>query len=285
MNFVLIQVFNGVTFGMLIFLLATGLTLTLGLMKVANLAHGSFYMLGGYIGYSVSIYTGNFFLGLLASVFSIWILGLLMYRGLLQQRFAQEEQSQILLCFGIILIVSDLSLWIWTGFPKFVNKPAVFEGSITMGDITLPVYRLMVIIAGAAIALFLWWFQTRTRYGAIIRAGVDDSEMSRGVGININLVRVLVFSLGTALAGAAGFLGGPILGLYPGVDQSVLLMAIVVIIIGGAGSLKGALIGALFIGLLNSFGRSLFPDFAIFMIFAPMAIVLAIRPSGLFGEA
>ena len=171
------------------------------------------------------------------------------------------------------------------GFPKFINKPGIFEGSITMGDITLPIYRLVVIIIGAAIALFLWWFQTRTRYGAIIRAGVDDPEMSRGVGININLVRVLVFSLGTALAGAAGFLGGPILGLYPGVDQSVLLMAIVIIIIGGAGSLKGALVGALFIGLLNSFGRSLFPDFAIFMIFAPMAIVLAIRPSGLFGEA
>jgi branched-chain amino acid transport system permease protein len=132
--------------------------------------------------------------------------------------------------------------------------------------------------------MFLWWFQTRTKYGAIIRAGVDDVEMSRGIGININLVRVLVFSIGTALAAAAGFLGGPILGLYPGVDQSVLLMAIVVVIIGGSGSLKGALIGALFIGLINSFGRSLFPDFAIFTIFAPMALVLAIKPSGLFGE-
>jgi branched-chain amino acid transport system permease protein len=285
MNFVVIQVFNGVTFGMLLFLLATGLTLTLGLMKIANLAHGSFYMLGGYIGFSVVTVTGNFMAGLLAALVSIWLLGMLMYRGLLQQRFAREEMSQMLLCFGVILIVSDLSLWIWTGYPKFINTPTVFGGSLTFGELVLPVYRLAVIAVGAVIALVLWWFQEGTKYGAIIRAGVDDAEMARGIGINITLVRLLVFSLGTALAACAGFLGGPILGLYPGIDQSVLLLAIVVIVIGGAGSLKGALVGSIFIGLMNSFGRSLFPDFAIFTIFAPMAIVLAIRPSGLFGEA
>jgi branched-chain amino acid transport system permease protein len=285
MNFIILQVFNGITFGMLIFLLATGLTLTLGLMNVANLAHGSFYMLGGYIGFSVALYTGNFFLGLLGSMISIWVGGMIMYRGLLQQHFAKEELSQMLLCFGVILIVSDLCLWIWGGYPKFVVKPVVFKSSIHLGKVVLPTYRLIVIMVGAIMALFLWWFQGKTRYGAIIRAGVDDEEMARGVGINIVLVRLLVFSLGTALAACAGFLGGPILGLYPGIDVEVLLMAIVVIVIGGVGSLKGALVGALFIGLINSFGKSLFPEFAMFTIFAPMAIVLAIRPSGLFGEA
>ena len=284
-NFIALQIFNGVTFGMLIFLLATGLTLTLGLMNVANLAHGSFYMLGGYIGFSVALYTGNFFLGLLASIFSIWIGGMLMYRGLLQQRFAKGELSQMLLCFGVILIVSDLCLWLWGGYPKFVVKPMLFKGSIHLDRIVLPTYRFVVIIVGAIIAVFLWWFQGKTKYGAIIRAGVDDEEMARGIGINIILVRLLVFSLGTALAACAGFLGGPILGLYPGIDVEVLLMAIVVVVIGGVGSLSGALVGAIFIGLINSFGRSLFPEFAMFTIFAPMAIVLAIRPSGLFGEA
>lgn len=270
---------------MLLFLLATGLTLTLGLMQVANLAHGSYYLLGGYIGFTVAHYTGSFFLGLLASLFSIWIAGMLVYRGLLQQRFARDELSQMLLCFGIILIVSDLCLWVWTGYPKFINKPVVFKGSVQLGNIVFSTYRFMVIVVGAILALFLWWFQEKTRYGAFIRAGVDDMEMAQGIGINISLVRLLVFSLGTALAACAGFLGGPILGLYPGLDQEVLLMAIVVIVIGGAGSLRGALVGAIFIGLINSFGRSLFPDFAIFSIFAPMAIVLALRPAGLFGEA
>jgi branched-chain amino acid transport system permease protein len=285
MNFIIIQIFNSLTFGMLLFLLATGLTLTLGLMQVANLAHGSYYLLGGYIGFTVAHYTGSFFLGLLASLFSIWIAGMLVYRGLLQQRFARDELSQMLLCFGIILIVSDLCLWVWTGYPKFINKPVVFKGSVQLGNIVFSTYRFMVIVVGAILALFLWWFQEKTRYGAFIRAGVDDMEMAQGIGINISLVRLLVFSLGTALAACAGFLGGPILGLYPGLDQEVLLMAIVVIVIGGAGSLRGALVGAIFIGLINSFGRSLFPDFAIFSIFAPMAIVLALRPAGLFGEA
>jgi branched-chain amino acid transport system permease protein len=285
MNFIIIQVFNGVTFGMLLFLLATGLTITLGLMNVANLAHGSFYMLGAYVGFSVALHTGNFFLGLLASMFSIWIVGMLTYQGLLKQRFAKEELSQMLLCFGIILIVSDMCLWIWGGYPKFIQKPALFDGSIRFGKIVLPKYRLMVIIVGTIIAGFIGWFQGKTKYGAIIRAGVDNEEMARGIGINISLVRLLVFSLGTALAACAGVLGGPILGIYPGVDVDVLLMAIVVIVIGGAGSLKGALIGAIFIGLINSFGRSLFPEFAIFTIFAPMAVVLVIKPSGLFGES
>jgi branched-chain amino acid transport system permease protein len=284
MNFIIIQIFNSLTFGMLLFLLATGLTLTLGLMKIANLAHGSYYMLGGYIGFTIAHYTGNFLLGLLASLFSIWIVGMLVYRGLLQQRFARDELAQMLLCFGIILIVSDLCLWVWTGYPKFINKPEVFKGSLQLGNIVFSTYRFMVIVIGVILALFLWWFQEKTRYGAIIRAGVDDMEMAQGIGINISLVRLLVFSLGTALAACAGFLGGPILGLYPGIDQEVLLMAIVVIVIGGAGSLKGALVGAIFIGLVNSFGRSLFPDFAIFSIFAPMAIVLALRPAGIFGE-
>ena len=169
------------------------------------------------------------------------------------------------------------------GTPLAIPKPKMLEGVIYLGEIVFPIYRLVVIIIGVFITIFLWWFHEKTKYGAIVRAGVDDEEMTQAIGINISLVKTLIFSMGALLAGFAGVVGGPFVGLSTGLDIEILLLAIVVVIIGGMGSLWGALAGALLIGLVDSFGKSLLPELSIFTIFAAMVIVLAIKPSGLFG--
>ncbi len=283
MAFVLTQTINGVVFGMLLFLLAAGLTLMLGTMRIVNLAHGSFYLLGGYIGYTVAQRTHNFFLACLAGLVSIGLLGILTYKTVLEKQFARETLAQVLLTFGMLLIISDVCRWVWGGNPLAIPKPEILQGTIYLGSIVVPLYRLAVIIIGTVILLFLWWFQERTKYGAIVRAGVDDAEMAQGIGINISLVKTLVFSLGALLAGLAGVIGGPFVGLSVGLDIEILLLAIVVVVIGGTGSLRGALVGALLIGLIDSFGKSLLPELSIFTLFAAMVVVLAIKPSGLFG--
>lgn len=282
-TFFITQILNGIVFGSLLFILAGGLSLMLGLMKIVNLSHGSYYLLGGYVGFSVAHHTGSFFLACLGGLSATAILGLLMQKTILQERFAREELSQVLVTFGMLLILDDLCRWIWGGAPLFISRPEIFQGSLHLGKIVLPIYRLAIVMIGLTVALFLWWFQERTKYGAIIRAGVDDEEMANCLGINIFTVRTLVFGLGALLAGFAGVIGAPVLGMYPGVDVSVLVLALVVVIIGGMGSLWGALIGAFLIGLLDSFGKSLFPELSMFTVFAPMFIVLAIKPSGLFG--
>ncbi len=283
MAFVLTQTINGVVFGMLLFLLAAGLTLMLGTMRIVNLAHGSFYLLGGYIGYSVAQRTHNFFLACLAGLVSIGILGLLTYKTVLEKRFARETLAQVLLTFGMLLIIGDVCRWIWGGNPLAIPKPDILQGTLYLGSIVVPVFRVAVIVIGCVMLVFLWWFQERTKYGAIVRAGVDDAEMAQGIGINISLVKTLVFSLGALLAGLAGVIGGPFVGLSVGLDIDILLLAMVVVIIGGAGSLRGALVGALLTGLIDSFGKSLLPELSIFTLFAAMVVVLALKPSGLFG--
>lgn len=283
MTFFITQTLNGIVFGSLLFIFASGLVLMLGLMRIINLAHGSYYLLGGYIGFSIAQHTGNFLLASLGGLLAIGIIGMLMYKAILQQHFAREELSQVLITFGILLIFADLCRWTWGGVPLIIPKPEMFQGSIHLGEIVYPIYRLAIIMIGAMVAFLLWWFQERTKYGAIIRAGVDDEEMAQGIGINISLVKTLVFGLGALLAGFAGVIGGPIVGLYPGLDIEILLLALVVIIIGGMGSLWGALVGALLIGLLDCIGKSVFPELSMFTIFGLMAIVLIIKPRGLFG--
>ncbi len=283
MAFILTQTINGVVFGMLLFLLAAGLTLMLGTMRIVNLAHGSFYLLGGYIGYTVAQRTHNFFLACLAGLISIAILGVLTYKSVLEKRFAKEALAQVLLTFGMLLIISDVCRWVWGGNPLAIPKPELLQGTVYLGSIVVPYYRLAVIVIGVVILLFLWLFQEKTTYGAIVRAGVDDPEMAQGIGINISLVKTLVFSIGALLAGLAGVIGGPFVGLSVGLDIDILLLAIVVVIIGGMGSLRGALVGALLIGLIDSFGKSLLPELSIFTLFAAMVVVLAIKPTGLFG--
>ncbi len=283
MDFVITQTINGIVFGMLLFLLSSGLTLMLGIMKIVNLAHGSYYLLGGYIGYSIFQYTNSFFLACISGLFSIGILGIFTYKFLLEKHYARETLAQVLLTFGILLIISDLCRWIWGGVPLAIPKPQVFEGVISFGNIIFPIYRLVVIILGIFILIFLWWFQEKTKYGAIVRAGVDDEEMAQGIGINITIVKGLIFGIGALIAGFAGVIGGPFIGLSPGLDIEILLLAIVVVIIGGMGNLWGAFIGALLIGLIDSFGKSLAPELSLFTIFATMVVILALKPTGLFG--
>ena len=283
MNFWLIQILNGVSFGMLLFLLAAGLSLIYGLMKILNLTHGSYYMLGGYVGMATVRATDSFLLALVAGGLAVAASGALMERFFLR-RFHLQELPQTLLTFGFLFIFADLALWIWGGNPESMAKPALLAGSSRLGALSYPTYRLFIIAIGAAIALLLWWFQERTRFGAMLRAGVDDEEISRALGINVSMLFTVVFAMGALLAALGGVLAGPIMGVYPGADFEVLLLGFVVVIIGGLGSLKGALVGGLAVGLLDNFGKVFFPEFALFTIFLPMALILAVRPTGLFGR-
>lgn len=283
MTFWLIQALNGISYGMLLFLLAAGLSLIFGLMKVLNLTHGSFYLLGGYLGLTVIQRTGSFVLAVLAACFTICIIGIVIERFFLR-RFHLEELPQALVTFGFLFIFSDLATVIWGGDPQTIPKPDIFSGSIQLGSFYYPSYRLFIIGFGLAVAALLWWLQDGTRIGAMVRASVDDEEAARALGINVSLLFSLVFGLGAFLAALGGVMGGPIVGVYPGADFQILLLGFVVVIIGGLGSLKGALIGGLIVGLLDNFGKVFFPELALFTIFAPMALILAVRPSGLFGR-
>jgi branched-chain amino acid transport system permease protein len=281
--FWIIQTLNGLSFSMMLFLMAAGLTLVFGLMKIINIAHGSFYVLGAYVGLTILRATGSFLLAALAGAAVAALAGLVMQTVFLR-RFYTKELQQVLLTFGFVLIVADLCLWIWGGNPMALPKPAGFTGSIWFAGVVFPAYRLLVIAVGGLVAVCLWLFQEKTKFGAIVRAGVDDEEMLRGLGINIQLVFAAVFGFGALLAGIGGIIGGPFVGIYPGVDMYILLLAMVVVIIGGMGSLKGAFVGSLLVGLIDNFGKALFPEISMFTLFAPMAIILAVRPTGLFGK-
>ncbi|MCC6193208.1 MAG: branched-chain amino acid ABC transporter permease [Burkholderiales bacterium] len=284
MTFWLIQTLNGLSFGALLFLLAAGLSLIFGLMRIINLAHGSFYLVGAYVAVAIMAASGSFWLALVVAPLVVAVLSVVLQRSLLD-RVVDNELGQVLMTFGFLLVISDASLWIWGGAPMMLDKPAVLEGSVTLAGATFPLYRLALTVAGAVAAVGLWLLVERTRIGAIIRAGVDDAEMVQGTGINLPLAMSLVFALGAFLAGLSGVLAGPILGAYPGADFNVLMLAFAVVVIGGLGSLKGAMIGSLFVGLVDNFGKALVPELAMFTIFVPMVIVLAVRPTGIFGRA
>lgn len=279
MEFWVVQTLNALSFSMLLFLLCAGLSLIFGLMNILNLAHGSCYLIGAYVRLSVINVTHNYFIGLLGGMAAAGLLGYLMQKFLLQRIYG-KRLSQVLLTFGCMFIIGDSAILLWGAHPYTLPKPGFLSSSLSFGDIVFPSYRLFVVVVGLAIGILLWYFQEKTKWGATIRAGVDDEYMARAVGINVPLLFVLAFILGTALTGISGVLGGPFVGVYPGVDLEVLLLAMVVIIIGGLGSMKGAFLGSLIIGLLDNFGKALFPKFAMFTIFVPMAVILALNPTG-----
>jgi branched-chain amino acid transport system permease protein len=248
-----IHILNGVAYGMLLFLIAAGLSLIYGLMKILNLTHGSFYLVGGYIGLTVMQFTGSFVLALVAAVVAIAIIGAVIERFFLR-RFHLDELPQTLLTFGFLFIFADLSLSIWGGNPLMLDEPEIFQHSVSFGYYGYPVYRLFLIAVGLFIAGGLWWFQEHTRLGTMLRAGVDDAEIARALGINVSLLFTLVFAVGAGLAALAGVLAGPVLSMYPGADFEVLILAFVVVIVGGLGSLRGALAGALLVGIVDDFG-------------------------------
>ena len=277
-------VLNGLSHAGLLFIMASGLTLAFGLMRVVNLAHGAFYLWGGYIGISVFRATENWWLALLAGGAAIALLGLIKERILLRW-VRGKVLSESLMAIGLATILADLALTIWGGSPLSIRVPADLNPRISMLGIIYPGFRLLVILLSVLIGLGLWLLLARTKLGALIRAGVDDRETTAALGINIYLLFTLVFMLSAFLAGVAGVIGGTFLTIQPGADFQVLTLALVVIIIGGMGSLPGAAIGALVTGLILSFGRAYVPELSFFLTFAPMAIILAIRPQGLFGRA
>jgi branched-chain amino acid transport system permease protein len=284
MTFYTLQILNGLSLAMLLFLISAGLSVIFGLMRIINLAHGSFYLLGGYVGLSTIIHTGSFWLAIAAAALVVAVLGMALQR-LLLQRVSGNELGQVLMSFGILLVISDLTLWFWGGLPQTLSRPAFLDGAFRFGGLIFPKYRVGLILCGFAVALLIWLIIERTRIGAIIRAGVDDGEMVRGIGIDIRMVFLLVFGVGAALAGAAGVLGGAMLGVYPGADFEVLLQAFAVVVIGGMGSLRGAFVGSLLIGFSDTIGKAIFPDFAMFTTFVAMVVMLVIRPEGLFARA
>ena len=283
MHFWINQTFNGLSYAALLFLLGGGLTLIFGIMKIVNIAHGSFYLVGGYVGYTVFYLTGNFYLALFVSCVVIACVGMVMER-LFMRNLAGQDLRQMLVTMGIALFLQDLCLLIWGGNPLNLSVPSYLSRSLHLGKYYFPVLRILMIGAAALLYVVLWWFQEKTRAGAMVRAAVDNREMTEGVGINVSLVTMGVFGLGALLAGFGGVIGCAFMGLYPGLDFELLPYAFVVVIIGGMGSLSGALIGAIVVGLIDNFGKALFPELSYFTLFAPMAIVLAIRPTGLFGK-
>jgi len=282
-QFILVQTLNGLSFAALLFLLASGLSLIYGVMKIVNIAHGSYFMLGAYIGLSVILWTKNFFLGAIAAGLSIGFLGLIMERGFLR-KFPLQALPQMMITLGFALVFRDLAFLIWGGDPYSLPCPEFLKGSTKIFDVVFPIYRLFVIGMAALVALCLWLFNEKTLVGAKLRASVDDHEMAGGVGLNVPLISGCMFGLGAALAAFGGVMGGPIFGVYPGLDFELLALGFVVVIVGGRGSLKGSAVGAILVGLVDNFGKALFPELSYFTLFAPMAIVVAVKPTGLFGR-
>ena len=281
MDFFIVQTLSGISFAAILFLLASGLSLIFGVMNIVNVSHGSYYMLGGYIGLTIYRLTGSFVLALLFASLAIAVIGMLMQRFFL--RTYVEHFPQVLMTMGFALIFRDLALMIWGGDPMTFPAPELMQGSIHMGDIVFPVYRLFVILISAVVAVALWIFNEKTSYGAQLRATIDNKEMAAGVGVNVPMVSALMFGLGAFLAAFGGVVAAPFFGVYAGADFEVLPLAFLVVIVGGMGSLRGAAVGSILVGLVDNFGKALVPDLSYFTLFLPMAIVLAIRPTGLFG--
>jgi branched-chain amino acid transport system permease protein len=284
MTYLITQTLNGLFSAALLFLIAGGLTLTFGVMRIVNIAHGSFYMLGVYVAYSVILRTGSLLLGALVAMIVVGSAGFVMQRFFLR-RFGADPLPQMMMTMGFALLFRDGALMIWGGDPFTLQYPPGLSGSIEVGEVVFPLYRLLVIFVAALVGAALWIVNEKTLIGARLRATVDDPEMASATGINVALLSGLVFAAGAGLAAFGGVMGGPILGGYPGIDFDLLPLAFVVVIVGGMGSLKGAVVGSIVVGMIDNFGKALVPELSYFTLFAPMVLVLAIRPTGLYGRA
>jgi branched-chain amino acid transport system permease protein len=274
---------NSLSLGGLLFLLSSGFSLIFGLMRIPNLMHGSFFMLGAYLGASLLQRGYNFWLAALISAAAMVVIGGVIERVLLR-RLAGQELAQVLLTLGLSFIVADLCLMIWTGDPVQPATPAQLAGAVNAAGIFFPIYRLAIVAIAIVMAVALWILIDWSRLGAMIRAGVDDAPMARVMGIQVSRLFTMIFCLGAGLAAFAGVMGAPFLSVYPGLDADMLPLALIVVILGGAGSLVGALLGSFIIGFLYNFGQAMFPDLAYVILFLPMLLVLLLRPQGLMGR-
>jgi len=283
MSFFAIQSLNALAFSMLLFFAAAGLSISFGLLNLANLAHGGFYMLGGYIALATLAATKSFALALVIAPLALALVAIVIERWFLRPLYQRDHLDQVLLTLGFAYVIWDVANWIWGGTPYLLTPPAALAGSMRVLGHEYPVYRVALLLGGLALAAALLWIEARTRIGAIIRAGVSDPQMLRAQGVNVGLVFTLAFGFGAALAGLGGVVGGPIIGLYRDVDFEILMLAIIVVVVGGLGSLRGTFVSCLLIGVIDSFGKVYFPDFSLVTVFIVMALVLLVRPAGLFG--
>jgi branched-chain amino acid transport system permease protein len=279
-----LQALNGLSFGALLFLLASGFTLVFGLMKIVNLAHGAFYLVGGYVGIAAFGATRSFLVAVLAGAATAAVFGLASER-LLLRRVRGQELPEVLLTVGIALIIADGCLAVFGGNPRSIPIPTPLAGSVRLGSYAYPAYRLFVVALAVTVGVALYLVQHRTRLGALIRAGVDDREIAEAMGIDVPRVFTAMFVFGGALAGLAGVVAAGLLTLRPGADTDILLFALVVVVIGGLGSLQGAAVGSVLIGLVDAFSKLWVPELSYFAVFAPMAIILMFRPAGLFARS
>ncbi len=338
-QFWVVQAFNGISYGALLFLIGSGLSLIFGVMRIVNLSHGAYFLWGGYIALSVIHYTGSWALSLPVAALAVALIGLAMERLFLRSEGLEflrtgviaaglgvlislaiargtsfgwpqfiivaviatvacyavlkriaivpidtDVLRQVLLTVGFAFLFQQAALDIWGGNNMDINPPPAFTQSIVVGGVYLPLYRVFMIGMAVVIGIVLWLVMEKTRMGAAVRATVDDAQMARGVGIDTNRVSMFIFALGAFLAALGGVIGGAFLGIYPGLDFEMLPLAFAVVIIGGMGSLGGAAIGALAVGLADNFGKALFPEISYFTLYAPMVLILAIKPTGLFGR-
>jgi len=274
---------NSITLGGLLFLLSAGFSLIFGLMRIPNLTHGSFFMLGAYLSTSLIARGLDFWTAAVLSGLGVAVFGGIVER-LILRRLPGAELAQVLVTLGLSFMVADVCLMVWTGDPIRIDTPSALRGTTSVLGLDFPRYRLAVSLVAVVFAAGLWALLERTRLGAMIRAGVDDPSMARVVGIRVSRLFTIVFCLGAWLAGFAGVIGGPILSVYPGLDAEMLPLALVVVILGGSGSLLGSFVGSFIVGFLYNFGQAMFPELAYVVLFLPMLIVLVVRPRGLFGR-
>lgn len=284
MNFLVFQSINALAFGSLLFMIASGFSLIFGLMDIVNLTHAIFYMMGSYIGYTVFVHTGSFFLAIITAGVIVSLIGGMKYRFFLQGLHGQSLR-QVLLCLGFLFVFDDLLLIIFGGNPFIINTPSKLRGATVIGGVFFSNYRLFLIIAGIVLVIIMYLLIEKTKIGSLIRAGVDDEEMVRAMGIDINKIFLFVYMMGVFFAAIGGVFGGVILGMEPRMAFSILPLALVVVIIGGKGNIMGAYFGSIVVAFIDNFGRALLPEFSYFTLFLPMVLILTFKPEGLFGRS
>ncbi|MCU1437299.1 MAG: branched-chain amino acid transport permease [Naasia sp.] len=274
---------DGLSFGSLLFIAAIGMSLSFGVLRLVNLAHGGLFMLGAYLASSLLSWPGGWVTAIFGSAVAVGLLGLAIERGLLRY-FRTNHLAQVLITLGIVFILHWLTLAVWGGAPLLSAPPEIVSSGVSISGQQYPVYRLALIGFGLVMFVAIWLVFSRTRYGAMVRATVDDEQMARGIGLRSELIGATVFAVGAALAGMAGAIGLPYLGAYPGLDGEVLLFSLIIIIIGGAGSILGSFIAAITVGLINAFTAAYLPFVSSFVLFAVMIVLLIFRPYGLLGR-
>ncbi len=279
-EFLAIQILNSLVYSMLLFLLALGLSLTFGLLRVVNLAHGGFFLLGSYFGLSAWGFTHSFVVALAVAPVAAGLIGALLEKLWLQRFYMRADLDQVILTFGFALVFADVMKMIWGKDIRGVPAPSAFAGTLQLGDFSFPSYRIVLIAVGVGLFAVTWLAIERTRVGALIRASVVDRTMVAGLGYNVRFLFVAIFGFGTALAGFAGWLAAPITGIYPGLDFEILITTLIVVVVGGLGNITGAFLASLLIGGAETFGKALLPEFSSFIIFGVMAAVLLIRSWG-----